>query len=559
MDKTEKNFGIPKYVMEFILPILIIIAGAALRLAFLGSVPGGMHQDESFVAWNAYALLHEGIDSAGNVMPVYLADWGDGHSAMYVWLLMPLLALNGGHITPFLSRLPQAVVSIFTLAAVWAMIKRMLGEKAGLWSLFILAVCPWHIMMSRWGLDANLAPGFLIFGLYFFVCGLEKEKYYILSALFYGLSLYCYAVVWPIVPIMLILQAAYALYFKKLKLDRYTVISIVFLFIIALPLMLFVLVNSGFIEEIRLPFMTIPRMNGYRGSELAFTPARMWSNLRTTLSLLWHQNTGSPYDILLPWGLFYDIGRVFIVIGVLWLVADCIRAFVKKEFSYKFFILIPLIGGGVNCLLVTAVLHQINSLYIPLALCEAYGIVRVLELVGRIVGKTAKHIGTGHIAEQTAEQITERCSGRAQTISGVLIAAVYLVCTVLFQRDYYTDYKELVDAYFSAGLKECVLYAEEQCREKQLSTITVEKGAQWPRLLLYTETLPSQYLASVEYDVPPAPGAFVNNEGIRINTRINYDNINQESVYIIYYTDVPDFEADFDITGFYDWYVAVPK
>lgn len=559
MDKAEKNYTIPKNMREFILPILIVIAGAALRLAFLGSVPGGMHQDESFVAWNAYALLHEGIDSAGNVMPVYLADWGDGHSAMYVWLLMPLLALNGGHITPLLSRLPQAVTAVFTLIAVWALIKRMFGEKAGLWSLFILALCPWHIMMSRWGLDANLAPGFLIFGLYFFVCGLEKEKYYILSALFYGLSLYCYAVVWPIVPIMLILQAVYALYFKKLKLDGYTIFSVVLLFIIALPLILFVLVNSGFIDEIRLPFMTIPRMNGYRGSELAFTPARMWSNLRTTLSLLWHQNTGSPYDILLPWGLFYDIGRVFIVIGVLWLASDCIRAFIKKEFSYSFFILIPLIGGGVNCLLVTAVLHQINSLYIPLVLCEAYGVVKTLELAGKIFRNIAKHIAVKQVTEQFKESLAARRADIAQTILSALIAAVYIVCTVLFQRDYYTDYRELVDAYFSAGLKECVLYAQEQCEEKRLSTITVEKGAQWPRLLLYTETLPSQYLATVEYDVAPAPGAFVNNEGIRINTRINYDNINQESIYIIYYTDVPDFEADFDITGFYDWYVAVPK
>lgn len=559
MEKTEKKILIPITVRKYILPLLIIIAGAALRLAFLGSVPGGMHQDESFVAWNAYALLHEGIDSAGNVMPVYLADWGDGHSAMYVWLLMPLLALNGGHITPFLSRLPQAVVSIITLIAVWALIKRMFGEKAGLWSLFILALCPWHIMMSRWGLDANLAPGFLIFGLYFFVCGLEKEKYYILSALFYGLSLYCYAVVWPIVPVMLMLQAAYALYFKKLKPDRYTVISVVLLFLIALPLMLFVLVNSRFIEEIRLPFMTIPVMNGYRGAELAFTPAGMWSNLRTTLSLLWHQNTGSPYDILLPWGLFYDIGRVFIVIGVLWLASDCIRAFIKKEFSYNFFILIPLIGGGVNCLLVTAVLHQINSLYIPLVLCEAYGIVKTLKLAGNIFRNKRKHIAAKQVTEQFKESLAARRADITQTILGAIIAAVYIVCTVLFQRDYYTDFRELVDAYFSAGLKECVLYAEEQCEEKRLSTITVEKGAQWPRLLLYTETLPSQYLATVEYDIAPAPGAFVNNEGIRINTRINYDNINQESIYIIYYTDVPDFEADFDITGFYDWYVAVPK
>jgi len=552
MEKTEKKIITPSPFRKYLLPLLIIIAGAVLRLAFLGTVPGGMHQDESFVAWNAYALLHEGIDSAGNVMPVYLADWGDGHSAMYVWLLMPLLSLNGGHVTPFLSRLPQAVVSIFTLAAVWGLIKRMFGEKAGLWSLFILSVCPWHIMMSRWGLDANLAPGFLIFGLYFFVRGLEKEKYYILSALFYGLSLYCYAVIWPIVPIMLLLQAVYAIYFKKLRFDRYMVVSIVLLFIIALPLMLFVVVNSGFIDEIRLPFMTIPRMNGYRGSELAFTPAGMWSNLRTALSLLWHQNTGSPYDILLPWGLFYDIGRIFIVIGALWLIADSIRALIKKEFSYNFFILIPLIGGGVNCLLVTAVLHQINSLYIPLVLCEAYGVVRTLELMGR----TVRHIAAKHISREQAAQVIEE---KITVMSGALIAVVYLICTVLFQKDYYTDYRNLVDAYFSAGLKECVQYAEKQCEEKRLSTITVEKGAQWPRLLLYTETLPSQYLATVEYDVAPAPGAFVNNEGIRINTRINYDNINQESIYIIYYTDVPDFETDFDIKGFYDWYVAVPK
>lgn len=538
MKMTEKEHSISKHLIskQYILPLLVIALGAALRLVLLGSVPGGMHQDESFVAWNAYALLHEGIDSAGNVMPVYLADWGDGHSAMYVWLLLPLLALNGGHVTPFLSRLPQAAVSILTLIAVWALVKRMFGEKAGLWSVFILALCPWHIMMSRWGLDANLAPGFLIFGLYFFVRGLEKERYYILSALFYGLSLYCYAVVWPIVPLMLILQAAYALYFKKLKLDRYTVISVILLFLTALPLMLFVLVNSGLIDEIRLSFMTIPRMNGYRGSELAFTPAGMWSNLRTALSLLWHQNTGSPYDILLPWGLFYDIGRVFIVIGVLWLLADCAKAFIKKEFSYQFFILFPLIGGGVNCLLVTAVLHQINSLYIPLLLCEAYGVVKILGFVGKITKKPA-----------------------VEKALGGLIVLIYLVCTGLFQRDYYTDYRELVDAYFSAGLKECVEYAEEQCEEKQLSMITVEKGAQWPRLLLYTETLPSRYLATVEYDVAPAPGAFVNNEGIRINTRIDYDKISQESIYIIYYTDVPDFEADFDITGFYDWYVAVPK
>lgn len=170
-------------------------------------------------------------------------------------------------------------------------------------------------MMSRWGLDANLAPGFLIFGLYFFVRGIEDKRFLPLSGLFYGLSLYCYAVIWPIVPLLLLLQISYALAFRKIRIDRYSVSAALILGILAVPLLLFVCVNSGILPEIALPFMTIPKMGGYRGSEVAFSLSKMYQNLRTALSLLYHQNTGAPYDILLPWGLFYDIGRVFIVVG----------------------------------------------------------------------------------------------------------------------------------------------------------------------------------------------------------------------------------------------------
>ena len=176
----HKSFSLPSWL----LPLLLMLLGSTLRLACLGSVPGGIHQDESFVAWNAFALLHEGMDSAGHVWPVYMADWGDGHSALYVWMLIPFLALNGGHISPILSRLPQAIVSIFTLWAIYCLLKRMFDRKLATWGLFLLAICPWHIMMSRWGLDANLAPGFLIFGLYFFVRGIEDKRFIPLSGLF---------------------------------------------------------------------------------------------------------------------------------------------------------------------------------------------------------------------------------------------------------------------------------------------------------------------------------------------------------------------------------------
>lgn len=520
--------------LTWFLPFLLLLLGACLRLFRLGVVPGGMHQDESFVAWNAFAILHEGIDSAGHRFPVYMADWGDGHSALYVWLLAPVLALNGGHITPFLSRLPQAVVSIFTLWAVYHLAKCLFNRKAALWSLFLLSVCPWHIMMSRWGLDANLAPGFLIFGLTFFVKGLEQEKYLLLSGLFYGLSLYCYAVIWPAVPVMLILQIVYCLAHRKLRINKWSLGASLILFVMAVPLLLFIMVNSGMISEILLPFMTIPKMSGYRGSEIALTLSGMWTNLRTALSLLWHQNTGGVFDILLPWGLFYDIGRIFIVIGAVSLLTRLFHSFREKKFCPEYFLFVQLLGGALTCLLVTAILHQINALYIPLVLSEAYGVWTVTELLLRKKSTLAKYFSCG-------------------------IIFIYLLCLIFFQKDYYTDYRELVSAWFAEGVDDCVDYALEQCSANHIDTITAEMGTQWPRLLLYTETLPSRYLSTVIYDVAPNPASFEINNGIRIHMGIDTDNIDPESVYIIYFIDVQAFENDFTLTRFHDWYVAVPR
>ena len=224
---------------SWLLPALILLLGAVLRLYRLGAIPAGMHQDESMGAWNAYALFHEGIDSAGHHFPTSLANWGDGQSPLYSWLIIPFIALNGGHVNSFISRLPQALVAILTLFAVYDLMRRMFNRKLGIWTMFLLAICPWHIMMSRWGLEVNLSPGFLIFGLYFFILGLENMRFLLLSGLCYGLVLYCYGVMWPVVPIILIIQIVYGLYHKKLTINRYSIGAAVILFFLAVPHILF--------------------------------------------------------------------------------------------------------------------------------------------------------------------------------------------------------------------------------------------------------------------------------------------------------------------------------
>lgn len=520
-------------------PIAVLLLGTFLRLFCLGSVPSGLHQDEAFPIWNALALLRDGIDSSGELFPVYLADWGDGHSALYSWLMIPLLMLNGGKWNPFISRLPQALIGILTIWAVYLLFQKISGDAAALWCAFLLAICPWHITMCRWGLDANLAPGFLVFGLYFFILGLEKPKYLLLSALAYGLSLYCYATIWPIVPVMILCQIVYCALHGKVSLNRYSIASAVLLFFLALPLMLFVVINSLQMQPIRLPFMTIPIMSGYRGNDLALSIPEMWNNLKRVGRLLLFQDVSAPYDIVMPYGLFYDIGRIFMVVGFFCLIIKMIRQSLHHEFSYEYLIFFQLVGAGINGILIFATaVHRINSLYIPLVFCEAYGVwcfVRWLQHFKKHIAVTA----------------------------GTIVTALYLICLAAFQREYYTDYKELVNAYFNQGLQECVVYAMEQSSavDARLAPpdIIFVQGYLWPRVLLFSDTAYWEYLEHVTYTGHYTEPATFQKNGITFYNGIDYDNLRENAIYIIYFVDVPVFEENYALQQFYDWYVAVPK
>ena len=65
---------------------------------------------------------------------------------------------------------------------------------------------------------------------YLFLAGI------LVAALLYGLSLYAYATIWPVLPGMLLLQLVYAASRKKLRADRYLVLAALILMLLPLPL-----------------------------------------------------------------------------------------------------------------------------------------------------------------------------------------------------------------------------------------------------------------------------------------------------------------------------------
>ncbi len=525
--------------------IVILILGAFYRFYKLGIYPGGMQRDEATVAMNSLNLFKNGTDFVGNLNPVYFADWGDGHSALYVWLTQIPLLLSGGKMSLFVSRLPQAIVAVVTLICVYLIGKETIGKKFGLFSMVILSMSPWHIMMARWGLDANLAPGFLMIGFLFLVKSVRRERNLILAALFYGLSLYSYACTWVVVPTVLLLTGVYYLVHKKIAFNKTVIIAIIVLFVTALPLMIFVLVNSGFLPDIRLPFISIVGMGGYRGSEVAgnFTEGAI-ENIKKAAYLLIHQSgAGEPWELILPWGFIYDLGRVLVVIGGVWLFIKGVLSFKKKpaedgnskrDFSWEVVFLIQIIAALITCVATYATIHRINVLYIPLIFAGAYGAYKISEAI-----KAKKEV--------------------ISKIVDLVVMVSFITLSIFFWKDYTgPEYKTLCEAYWGVGMDECIDTAFKACEENNLKMITVEKAAQWPKFVLLTETLAPEFTSSAVYESYPIPWSFKHKD-ILIQTRIDYDAITKDSVYIIYFTDYDVFKDDFELTKIYDWYVAVPK
>src|SRR3972149_9451579 len=84
--------------------ILIMLLGIFARVWEFPSLPPNLDQDEVSAAVDAFSLYAYGVDRNGIPFPVHLVSWGSGMSALYAYILIPLIALGG--LTPLVVRLP---------------------------------------------------------------------------------------------------------------------------------------------------------------------------------------------------------------------------------------------------------------------------------------------------------------------------------------------------------------------------------------------------------------------------------------------------------------------
>jgi 4-amino-4-deoxy-L-arabinose transferase-like glycosyltransferase len=184
-------------------PILlwaVLVLGAVLRFAALGTVPGGLNSDEASSGVEALSILQTGADLWGNRLPVWFPAWGSGMNALYSYIAVPVVWLFG--LSTVSLRAIGAVFGVLTLPVAYAATRLHFGRQAALMATFLLAVLPWHVMASRWALDSNLAPLFFTLGLYTLGRALgDGGRWPWLAFLPWSVAIYAYPVViYAIVP-----------------------------------------------------------------------------------------------------------------------------------------------------------------------------------------------------------------------------------------------------------------------------------------------------------------------------------------------------------------------
>ncbi len=194
--------------MKNLFLVLIVVGAIFLRFWYLGSNPPSLTWDEAAWGYNAHSLGTDGKDEFGKFLPItYLESFGDFKPPLYAYLdVLPVKFLG---LNEFSTRLPSALFGVATVILTFLLVKKLFDNsevgKISLVAAALLAISPWHILLSRAAFEANVASFFIVLGVYLFLCSQEKYKWLVIfSVISFILSMYAFNTARIVSPVLLI-------------------------------------------------------------------------------------------------------------------------------------------------------------------------------------------------------------------------------------------------------------------------------------------------------------------------------------------------------------------
>lgn len=348
-----------------ILFLIILALGIFVRIYKVYENPSGIHVDEAGMFVDANMLVKYGTDRYGTSFPIYFTNFGGGQSIMYGYIVAALIKIFG--CTQLLIRVPSLTFGILLIIIGYLIAREFLNTKESLLVMAIISFCPYFIQASRIGLDCNLFLPMFTLSLYILIKAIKKQKnlLFLISGITYGFCLYTYAVSYLIVPFFLLLCTIYLIINKQINYKNILYLSIP-LFLIALPLILFILVNYNILNEFKLIIFDIKKLPHFRTAEIGFK--NILDNILMIIYLLGYDFLN--YNAIKYFGTIYYCLVPFFIIGL-------VRSYKNiKKFKLENLILISFFSCYIQLLLVHDInINKSNAIFFSIAYITAYGII----------------------------------------------------------------------------------------------------------------------------------------------------------------------------------------
>ncbi|MBW4085020.1 glycosyltransferase family 39 protein [Paenibacillus sp. S150] len=449
-------------------PLLLFVLGAVVRTVYLGSLPAGLNQDEASIGYDAYAIMHYGIDRNGVRLPVHLISWGSGQNALYAYLSMPFIFLFG--LTPLSVRALSLVMGLLGMIFFYLSMKQLFPSRAaGSFAMFFIAINPWHIMMSRWALESNLYPTLILIAFFCLLKSFQASKWSYGFTFIMAISLYAYGTAYFFVPVFAICAAILLLYSKVLKF-RTLVWNAALFVLLALPVLLFIVINHYGFQEIGTKLFTIPKLTMPRveqissvfGGQLLQTAS---GNFGAFIRLMRSGSDGLPWNSIAPYGYAYPIALPFAALGLIVLIYGLYQ---RGRDGLKYLAVLLWLGTAVLMAFITAVnINRINIIFYPLVLLVAAAVFWLYRKLKPV---------------------------------GILSAAAFAVMFAFFTNTYFRDFPGDIGPAFYDSLGEAIQYASEATGGRVY--VTDKVNMPYIFVLFYEKINPHDFLDSVKYSNP---------------------------------------------------------
>ncbi len=495
---------------------LLFITAAFIRLLWLDSLPAGLNQDEASIAYDAWALLHYGIDRNGFSWPVNLVAWGSGQNVLYAYLSMPFIAVAG--LSVLSTRLLAASAGLLVLWLFWQQGRR--SDKEMAWcALLLVATSPWHIMATRWALESNILPALVLLAVFLLARSVEASAQRLpLAAGVLTLSIYAYGPAYLFAP--LFLGCALVLVWRQQRFSWQTgLLALGVAGLLALPMAAFLLNNWLGTGSLHIGPISLPHYSGPARYSNIFLPfaengwQRTLDNMAQVAGLIFAaRDDGMPANAIPGWGAQYIILMPFVLWGIQ-------HSMQRSAELIDRLMLAWLLCGLLTAFVTDANINRINLVWLPLLWMAARGLWLLRGVPFMLRGASA----------------------------------LLLLCCALFCSQLFGPWRPVMAEAFFDGLNEAIADSLRTAAPDAPIQVTDHANMPYITALFAARTPPARFIETAQ--IPDRSAAFQGVLGFdRFRFGLDLNNLASQSVWVAHRSEWSAFDSDaFALRSFADY------